>query len=143
MKKWIGKTKVKLEILEFCIDYLKKRWSISNSKLLLNLFIILIFSFLTALCVIEIHLINNYYHRVYTTDFTSNFQIILIYIGIPLFFILLLLVLKSNNIWYISKEIYYGSSTYVDYMSELIDDYVRTNVNSGDNFSFKVEVSVR
>lgn len=41
------------------------------------------------------------------------------------------------------KEIYYGSSTYVDYMSELIDDYVKTNVNSGDNFSFKIEVSVR
>ena len=41
------------------------------------------------------------------------------------------------------KEIYYGSSTYVDYMSELIDDYVRTNGNSGDNFSFKIEVSVR
>lgn len=40
------------------------------------------------------------------------------------------------------KEIYYGSSTYVDYMSELIDDYVRTNGNSGDNFSFKVEISV-
>lgn len=41
------------------------------------------------------------------------------------------------------KETYYGSSTYVDYMSELIDDYVRTNGNSGDNFSFKVEISVR
>lgn len=41
------------------------------------------------------------------------------------------------------KEIYYGSSTYIDYVSELIDDYVRTNANSGDNFSFKIEVSVR
>lgn len=41
------------------------------------------------------------------------------------------------------KEKYYGSSTYIDYISELIDDYVRTNSNSGDNFSFKVEVSVR
>lgn len=40
------------------------------------------------------------------------------------------------------KETYYGSSTYVDYMSELIDDYVRTNGNSGDNFLFKIEVSV-
>lgn len=41
------------------------------------------------------------------------------------------------------KESYYGSSTYVDYMSEMIDDYVRTNGNSGDKFSFKIEVSVR
>jgi hypothetical protein len=41
------------------------------------------------------------------------------------------------------KEIYYGSSTYVDYMSELIDDYVKTNGSSGENFSFKIEVSVR
>lgn len=41
------------------------------------------------------------------------------------------------------KEIYYGSSTYVDYMSELIDDYVKTNASSGENFSFKIEVSVR
>ena len=40
------------------------------------------------------------------------------------------------------KETYYGSSTYIGYMSELIDDYVRTNGKSGDNFSFKVEVSV-
>lgn len=41
------------------------------------------------------------------------------------------------------EEVYYGSSTRVDYMSELIDDYVRTNGNSGDKFSFKIEVSVR
>ena len=41
------------------------------------------------------------------------------------------------------KEIYYGSSNYANYMSELIDDYVSTNVDIGDNFSFKVEVSVR
>lgn len=41
------------------------------------------------------------------------------------------------------KESYYGSPTYVDYMSELIDDYIRTNGNSGDKFSFKIEVSVR
>lgn len=41
------------------------------------------------------------------------------------------------------EEVLYGSSNYVDYMSELIDDYVRTNGNSSDNFSFKVEVSVR
>lgn len=41
------------------------------------------------------------------------------------------------------REIYYGSSTYADYMSELIDDYVRTNGDSTDNFLFKVEVSVR
>lgn len=108
VKKCIKKTKVKLEILELCIDHLKKRWNISNSKLLLNLTIILIFSFLTALCVLEIHLMNNYYHRVYTTDFASNFQIILIYIGIPLFFILLFLMLKNNNMWYVTKEIYYG-----------------------------------
>lgn len=41
------------------------------------------------------------------------------------------------------KETYYGSSTYVDYMSELIDDYVKTHGSSGENFSFKIEVSVR
>ena len=38
------------------------------------------------------------------------------------------------------KEIYYGSSTYVDYMSELIDDYVRTNCDSGDKFSYKIQI---
>lgn len=40
------------------------------------------------------------------------------------------------------KEIYYGSSTYIDYMSELIDDYVKSNGKSGDKFSFKIEVSL-
>ena len=41
------------------------------------------------------------------------------------------------------KEIYYGSSTYPSYMSELIEDYIKMNGDSGDKFSFKVDVSIR
>lgn len=41
------------------------------------------------------------------------------------------------------KEIYYGSSTYPSYMSELIEDYIKMNGDSGDKFSFKVDVSIK
>ena len=41
------------------------------------------------------------------------------------------------------KETLYGSSTRADYMSELIDDYVRMNGGNEDKFSFRVECSVR
>lgn len=41
------------------------------------------------------------------------------------------------------KEVHYGGSTRVEYMSELIEDYVRTNGISGDKFSFRVEASVK
>lgn len=41
------------------------------------------------------------------------------------------------------EEIFYGSSNYVDYMSELIGDYVRNNGKISEEFSFKVTVSVR
>ncbi len=41
------------------------------------------------------------------------------------------------------EETFYGSSNYVDYMSELIGDYVRNNGKISEEFSFKVTVSVR
>ena len=41
------------------------------------------------------------------------------------------------------EETLYGSSTRVDYMSELIDDCVRMNGNIGDKFSFRVDCIIR
>lgn len=41
------------------------------------------------------------------------------------------------------EEIFYGSSNYVDYMSELIDDYVKNSGKTRESFSFKIVVSVR